>query len=114
MGLGGAVSPRNRVTLQRRSLRPLAACLVCLGATLGFACLVLAQAPEPEPISPLPAPPASDPRKVALGRTLFHDPRLSGGGKLSCATCHNLSRGGDDGRPRAVGADDQTLDFNTP
>ncbi len=52
-----------------------------------------------EPILPLPEtqPPATPASR--LGRRLFHDPRLSGSGRLSCAHCHRLDRGGDDDRP---------------
>ena len=34
----------------------------------------------------------SDPREIELGRQLFFDPRLSGNGAMSCATCHDPSR----------------------
>jgi len=47
-----------------------------------------------EPISPIPAAPAADPLKLALGKRLFSDPRLSGGGNLSCSTCHDISANG--------------------
>lgn len=36
--------------------------------------------------------------KVALGRHLFYDPRLSGNETQSCATCHEQARGFTDGR----------------
>ncbi|MFT5327402.1 MAG: cytochrome c peroxidase [Planctomycetaceae bacterium] len=41
--------------------------------------------------------------KVALGKKLFFDPRLSLTGTVSCNTCHNLMEGGDDGRPTSMG-----------
>ena len=47
-----------------------------------------------EPISPIPAAPAADPLKLALGKRLFSDPRLSGGGNLSCSSCHDISANG--------------------
>jgi len=40
--------------------------------------------------------------KVALGRTLFHDPRLSKNQDLSCASCHALDNFGVDPRPEAL------------
>jgi cytochrome c peroxidase len=43
---------------------------------------------------PTPKVPASNPMsraKVALGRHLFYDRRLSGNGTFSCATCHKAS-----------------------
>jgi cytochrome c peroxidase len=56
---------------------------------------------------PLPAVPADNPMsdaKVALGRRLFFEPRLSVTGRHSCASCHDPSRAFTDGRPLAVGA----------
>ncbi len=41
--------------------------------------------------------------KVELGKKLYFDPRLSKSGLISCNTCHNLSKGGDDGMQAAVG-----------
>ena len=48
-------------------------------------------------------PPDAPPGRVALGRRLFHDARLSADGKVSCATCHDLDRFGVDGLPVSVG-----------
>jgi len=42
-----------------------------------------------------------DQRKIDLGQMLFHDPALSSNGEVSCASCHIVHDGGDDGR--AVG-----------
>jgi cytochrome c peroxidase len=47
--------------------------------------------------------------KVALGRRLFFEPRLSLTGGYSCASCHNPARAFTDGRAVAVGATGQTL-----
>ena len=47
--------------------------------------------------SPIPTHPdksIGDPVKVALGRDLFFDRRLSGSRRLSCATCHDLATNG--------------------
>src|SRR5262245_48652582 len=41
--------------------------------------------------------------KVALGRQLFFDTRLSLDGMLACASCHNPARAFSDGRPVARG-----------
>ncbi|MBF0170252.1 MAG: cytochrome-c peroxidase [Nitrospinae bacterium] len=49
-----------------------------------------------EPITPLPQTLLLDPGKVALGERLFSDPRLSGDGTVSCATCHSLDTAGVD------------------
>lgn len=42
-------------------------------------------------------------QKVELGKKLYFDPRLSKSGFISCNSCHNLSEGGDDGIPAAIG-----------
>jgi cytochrome c peroxidase len=56
---------------------------------------------------PLPVVPADNPMseaKVALGRRLFYDARLSVNGATSCATCHVQRLAFTDGRAQAVGA----------
>lgn len=67
-----------------------------------------------EPVSPLDPPPQAPAVKRELGEKLFHDRRLSRDARVSCADCHRLDRGGDDGRTRAPGFDGRLLDFNTP
>lgn len=54
-------------------------------------------------LRPAPHAASADPARVALGRTLFFDGRLSASGTLSCAGCHDPDRAWQDGRPRAVG-----------
>jgi cytochrome c peroxidase len=56
---------------------------------------------------PVPIVPADNPMteaKVALGRRLFYDRRLSGNGTFSCATCHEQRKAFTDGRAQAIGA----------
>src|SRR5580692_6030409 len=56
---------------------------------------------------PTPAVPADNPMsaaKVALGRRLFFETRLSITGRYSCASCHDPKRAYTDGRAHAVGA----------
>lgn len=55
------------------------------------------------PTGPLVQPENLPADRVALGRLLFHDGRLSGDGSLSCASCHRLDLGGADGRRVSVG-----------
>ena len=60
---------------------------------------------------PWPPPPVRDPSNrvsaqpaaINFGATLFHDPRLSRDGTLSCSSCHQPARGFSDGLPRAQG-----------
>ena len=64
-----------------------------------------------------PAEPAdnkSTTARVELGKALFFDPRLSGDGNMSCATCHNPMLGWSDGLPTARGFRGQILDRATP
>lgn len=41
--------------------------------------------------------------KIKLGKQLFNDKNLSLSRKISCATCHNIKKGGEDGKPTAIG-----------
>jgi len=52
--------------------------------------------------------------KIALGKSLFFDKRLSGSGALSCASCHDPSRGWQDGRPTGIGDHGARLQRRTP
>ena len=58
-------------------------------------------------LGPVPADPsnrvADDTGAAALGHALFFDVRMSGNGKVSCATCHMPEQGFQDGRPLAEG-----------
>jgi len=67
-----------------------------------------------EPVKPIPLTVNLDARKVALGRDLFNEPKLSRDGSVSCATCHNLQTGGDDGRALPVGIGGKKGTINAP
>lgn len=61
---------------------------------------------------PLPVVPADNPMsaaKVALGRRLFFDSRLSSTGHYSCATCHRQELAFTDGRAQALGATGESV-----
>lgn len=47
------------------------------------------------------------PERVALGRKLFFDPRISLDGTVSCARCHQPALYGTDGLPTAIGVKDR-------
>ena len=49
---------------------------------------------------------------IAFGEQLFFDPRLSGSGKVSCATCHVPENNWTDGRKLGTGLEE--VDRNTP
>ena len=52
--------------------------------------------------------------KVALGRSLFFDPRLSSDNSVSCATCHSPQSAFSDNRQISLGVDLRAGDRNTP
>jgi cytochrome c peroxidase len=54
------------------------------------------------------------PARVALGQKLFFEPRLSGDGTVSCATCHDPARAFTDGRPLSVGIHGHVGQRNAP
>lgn len=129
---------RSLRTARLPVLAAVAFCLAALGPPPALAgsddpaSLALSQAPTAAPPSrdavwraifarppavaapPGAAPNAADEAKIALGRELFHDPRLSGAGHASCATCHDPERAFTDGRKTAMGADGSILPRNAP
>lgn len=54
------------------------------------------------------------PEKVALGRQLFFDERLSFDGSRSCYSCHVCEHGLTDGLPKAIGAANKQLTRSSP
>jgi cytochrome c peroxidase len=67
-----------------------------------------------EPITPIPQDRKLDSRKVALGERLFHEPRLSKDNTLSCASCHDLRKGGTDQSPTSLGIGGARGKLNAP
>jgi cytochrome c peroxidase len=63
-----------------------------------------------------PAPPGNPTTdaKIALGKMLYHDPRLSSTGTVSCSSCHNTMLGGEDNRPNSMGVNGQTGGRSAP
>lgn len=103
----------------QRRLVAFAACLV------GFGILALASGAEPPRSLPagLPADlwgmliPPDNPvtaEKVALGRKLYYDKRLSKDGTVSCATCHDPEKGFADGKKLAEGVGGKKGTRNSP
>jgi len=62
----------------------------------------------------IPADNPLTPEKVALGRQLFFDKRLSADESRSCYSCHVCEKGLTDGLPKAVGAFNKTLKRSSP
>ncbi|MGM4915568.1 cytochrome-c peroxidase [Rhizobium sp. 768_B6_N1_8] len=65
-------------------------------------------------ITPLQAPPPLDERKLALGAELFADPIMSGKGRLSCNSCHDLATSGTINLKRTIGYNGAVHNFNAP
>jgi cytochrome c peroxidase len=64
--------------------------------------------------APAPADNPTTAEKVALGKMLYHDPRLSSSGTVSCNSCHNTMLGGDDNRGGSVGVEGQVGGRSAP
>ena len=62
----------------------------------------------------IPADNPMTPEKVALGRQLFFDERLSIDGSKSCYSCHVCEKGLTDGLPKAIGPGNKTLPRHSP
>ena len=102
----------------------LLASLLAMGAGSGWSQQLLDWSPEEIRTvgrhGPWPPPPVRDPSNrvsatpagITLGEHLFNDARLSAGGRMSCATCHQAEREWSDGLARARGAVE--LDRRTP
>jgi cytochrome c peroxidase len=104
------------------SLRVVATAVLLMAAAAGAAWPQAPWRPEPawrqlfrrpaEP--PAPADNAMTAAKVALGARLFSDPRLSGAGQRSCASCHRPELAFTDGLRRARALTGASLARNTP
>lgn len=68
---------------------------------------LLGEVPYPEDNKPNAA-------KIELGKMLFFDPRLSGDGNMTCATCHNPLFGWSDGLATAKGFKSKVLGRASP
>jgi cytochrome c peroxidase len=66
------------------------------------------------PTSPLVSPSDSIKNIIELGKALFFDTRLSGSGKISCATCHEPTLNWTDGKEKSVGHEGAITARNAP
>jgi cytochrome c peroxidase len=86
--------------------------ILMLGTAVAWT--LVSRAQSHEPISPIPLQASQDLVKVALGRDLFNDPRLSKGNALACAHCHNVAAGGADKVSHSIGLEGRLSKRNTP
>lgn len=114
-----ATEHRNRSTPQRLS-RSSFCTLITLAVTAISAPLISsAHADERALFKPLPETAATTerpvtPERVALGKKLFNDPILSKSKKISCNSCHTLSRFGVDNEPTSPGHEGHRGGRNSP
>lgn len=70
-----------------------------------------------QPLPKTPPIPKDNPQtapKIALGKKLYFDPRLSKDGTVSCNSCHNVMAGGDDNRRTSLGVGAKAGGRNSP
>jgi cytochrome c peroxidase len=69
-----------------------------------------------DPVQPIAVawPFPLDADKVQLGNVLYHDNRLSGDDTISCASCHDLAKGGTDQAQFSTGVRGQLGGINAP
>lgn len=67
-----------------------------------------------EPVRPIDLVIETDPLKVALGKALFFDTRLSVDNTISCSSCHGLNTGGVDNEQYSDGVGGQLGGVNAP
>src|SRR5258706_7973080 len=113
-------------TARRTPSRAAVSCLVWALIVVGTAAVFLAVAADAPDLTalkqdyrrpskiPFPAENPYSDAKTTLGQTLFFDPRLSGPGTMSCATCHNPTFGWEDGLAVGVGHNAKKLRRATP
>lgn len=70
-----------------------------------------------QPLPDAPLVPENNPMtdaKIALGKQLFYDKRLSSNNKISCNDCHNLNAGGDNNKASGTGVSGKQSRRNPP
>ena len=85
--------------------------LVCLNRPSNAQSPILEVPAAHEPITPVPAAPAQDPRRVALCERLFNDPRLSRQNTRSCSSCHDVRTNGASASVRDLTPEGEPLAF---
>lgn len=76
----------------------------------------LVGAADPSGLPPVTHPKdnATSPEKIALGKQLYFDPRLSSDNKVSCASCHDPAKGFSNGEQFATGIEGKKGGRNSP
>lgn len=79
-----------------------------------YALIIFLSLDAEELISPIPASIDTDAKKVALGKKLFFDTRLSKDDTIACVSCHDLSTGGADTQKVSLGVEGRKGNINSP
>jgi cytochrome c peroxidase len=110
------MSLATTVLVAGRRIACLLPALVCLeaGSLADTQSPTLRPGAGEEPITPIPAAPVQDLRRVALGELLFRDPRLSHDNTRSCFSCHNTATNGASANAHDLTPDGRPLALNTP
>lgn len=85
----------------------LCCCLLCVSTLLAAEFHGL-------PPVPFPSDNPSTPEKIALGKQLYFDGRLSADNKISCASCHDPAKGYSNGEQFATGVEGKKGGRNSP
>ncbi len=62
----------------------------------------------------MPGSETDTPDRIALGKKLYHEPKLSINGTQACSSCHNLNTAGVDNKPVSPGAEGKNGSRNSP
>lgn len=101
------------MTFFKDQSRTVAVAAFIMAATFGAVSPAFASRTD-EPIAPLPATLHINPARAEIGRQMFHDVRLSANGRVSCASCHNVTTGGADTRAHSAGFRGAQTGVNAP
>lgn len=97
------MSEKNRYSVNRLLNRShIPAILTLIFATCATS-MTWAATPYAFPKVSVPADNPMTPAKIALGKQLYFDPRISLSGTVSCDTCHNVAGNGTDNLPLSFG-----------
>ena len=90
-------------------------CLTVMGVLLAPCCSI-ADDGVPSGLKPVKHPKDNQPTdaKISLGKQLYFDPRLSSDDTISCASCHDPTKGWSNGEQFATGVDGQKGGRNSP
>jgi len=88
-------------------------CLIAASPATTQSPILRARASQ-EPITPIPAMSAQEPKRIALGEKLFADTRLSHSDTHSCSSCHDIGTNGASANARDSTPEGRLLALNTP